>query len=159
MNETPDTPDAGEDDNHLEGVSAVFEAGLDARQKGNIDRAVELLKVVLRREPRLAEPRLETVAVNPGIVFGANDVNRNAGKMLLQVTGGGPPSVPRGATTVVNLDDAVAGHLAAMARGRPGERYVLASDAMPFRALYARIAASLGRPAPTRTLPDWVTRA
>jgi len=59
MTDTSDTSDISSDESHLEGLSAIFEAGLDARQKGNIDRAVELLKVVLRREPRLAEPRLE----------------------------------------------------------------------------------------------------
>jgi len=48
-----------DDESHLEGLSALFEAGLDARQKGNVDRAIELLKLALRREPRLAEPRLE----------------------------------------------------------------------------------------------------
>jgi len=57
---TPETsPETENDESHLEGLSALFEAGLEARQKGNLDRAIELLKMTLRREPRLAEPRLE----------------------------------------------------------------------------------------------------
>lgn len=44
---------------HLEGLERLFLAGIAASQAGDIDRAIELLGEVLRREPRLAEPRLE----------------------------------------------------------------------------------------------------
>lgn len=44
---------------HIEGLSVIFSAAMEARQKGMTDRATELLKVVVRREPRLAEPHLE----------------------------------------------------------------------------------------------------
>jgi tetratricopeptide (TPR) repeat protein len=51
-------------DGHLEGLGELFVAGLEARQAGNIDRAVELLRLILRKEPRLAEPRLELAHIH-----------------------------------------------------------------------------------------------
>lgn len=104
----------------------------------------------------LGERRLEGLAVNPGITFGAHDVHKNAGRMILQVDAGGPPAVPCGATTVVNLTDVVDGHLLAMDHGRAGERYVLSAWNPSFLELYAKIAERMGRPAPTRVLPRWV---
>lgn len=100
----------------------------------------------------LSDPRVEGLAVNPGITFGAYDVHRNAGRMVLQVAQGGPRAVPCGATTVATLDDVVAGHLSALDRGRRGERYVLGGLTLSFSELFARIAARLERPAPTRVL-------
>lgn len=44
---------------HLAGLDSMFMAAIAAREAGDIDRAIDLLTEVLRREPRLAEPRLE----------------------------------------------------------------------------------------------------
>ena len=110
-------------------------------------------------ELALAEDRLECVAVNPGIVMGSHDVNDNGGRMLKLVAAGGPPGVPSGATTSVNLTDAVAGHLLALEKGQAGERYVLASWRGPFTELFALVAQALDKPAPTRVIPEWLMRA
>lgn len=101
----------------------------------------------------LAETRIDTLAVLPGIVFGARDAQQNGGRMLLQVTQG-IPGVPCGATTAANLDDVAAGHLLALERGRPGRRYVLGGTTGSFRDLFGRVAQVLGAPAPTRVLPE-----
>ncbi len=105
----------------------------------------------------LSEQRLECVAVNPGIVFGSHDINRSAGRMLLAVQAGGPPGVPSGRTTAVNLRDVVSGHLAALDRGRSGERYILGGFRGSFLELFSLIATVLGQPAPTRVVPGWLT--
>jgi tetratricopeptide (TPR) repeat protein len=44
---------------HLEGLEELFLSAMDARRKADFDQATKLLHKVLRREPRLAEPRLE----------------------------------------------------------------------------------------------------
>lgn len=103
----------------------------------------------------LSDSRLEGLAVNPGITFGAHDVHRNAGRMVFQIAAGGPPAVPCGATTVATLDDVVTGHLLALDKGRRGERYVLGGLNLTFLELYARIAARMSLPAPTRVLRPW----
>lgn len=100
----------------------------------------------------IQETRLEGLAVNPGIVFGQKDVHMHAGRMLFQVWQGNIFGIPPGITTVAVLNDVIAGHVAALDRGRPGERYILGGTILSFSELFARIAAVLGRPAPTRVL-------
>ncbi|WP_437580615.1 NAD-dependent epimerase/dehydratase family protein [Sorangium sp. So ce887] len=104
------------------------------------------------------EPRIEGLSVNPGITFGERDVHKNASRMLLQVARGGPLGCPPGATTVATIEDVVAGHLSALVRGRPGERYVLGGHLLTFQELYQRIATILGRPAKARVLSPSLLR-
>lgn len=104
----------------------------------------------------LADSRVQGVAVNPGITFGTHDLHRNAGRMCLQVASGGPPGVPPGATTVAALTDVVAGHLAALERGRPGHAYVLGGSTPSFAELFGAVGRVVGKPAPTRVLPEWL---
>jgi dihydroflavonol-4-reductase len=106
----------------------------------------------------LGDLRVEGVAVNPGITFGAGDVHRNAGRMLMQVHQGGPPAVPSGATTVASLCDVVDGHLAALDRGTPHRSYVLGGATPTFLELYGAVAAVVGRPAPTRIVGRGVVK-
>jgi len=107
----------------------------------------------------LGDTRLRGVAVNPGITFGTHDLHRNAGRMCLQVHSGGPPGVPPGATTVAALTDVVEGHVAALYRGEPGNAYVLGGHTLSFAELFQAVASVVGKPAPTRVLPEWLMRA
>jgi dihydroflavonol-4-reductase len=103
----------------------------------------------------LADPRVAAVVVNPGLVFGAGDRNGNALRFLREVAAG-VPGFPPGATTAAVLADVVAGHLAALDRGRPGERYILGGSPVSFQALFAAIAGVTGVVAPQRRLPPWM---
>lgn len=105
------------------------------------------------QERVLAEDRLEALAVNPGIVFGSHDINRNGGRILFMLRAG-QPGAPSGRTTAVTLDDVVRGHLAALDRGRAGESYVLAGFTGSFVELYAEVGQVIGVLPPTRVLPD-----
>jgi nucleoside-diphosphate-sugar epimerase len=102
----------------------------------------------------LADPRLEVIALNPGIVFGGDDLTGNTSTLFSQVLAGGPPLVPCGATTVCALPDVAAAHVSALSRGRPGHRYVLGGATPTFAEIYAAIAASLGVPAPRRVVGE-----
>lgn len=106
----------------------------------------------------LADPRVAAVAVNPGLVFGAGDRNGNAVRLVREVAAG-VPGFPPGATTAAVLADVVAGHVAALDRGRTGERYVLGGSPLSFRELFAAIAGVTGVAAPGRRLAPWMLRA
>ena len=106
----------------------------------------------------LSDPRLAAVVVNPGLVFGAGDTAGNGLRFLREVAAG-VPGYPPGATTAAVLDDVVAGHLIALERGRPGERYVLGGSPLPFHELFAEIAAVVGVPPPRRRLAPWMLGA
>jgi tetratricopeptide (TPR) repeat protein len=48
-----------QDDDELKGLPELFMAAVTLKDRGELDKARDLLREVLRREPRLAEPRLE----------------------------------------------------------------------------------------------------
>ena len=105
----------------------------------------------------LADPRVAAVVVNPALVFGAGDVNGNGLRLLREVAAGVPGFAPGGTTAAV-LTDVVAGHLAALDRGRAGQRYILGGHPLSFQALFAAIAAVVGVAAPRRRLAPWMLR-
>ncbi|MEV9264371.1 hypothetical protein AB0126_26985, partial [Klebsiella pneumoniae] len=53
----------------------------------------------------------------------------------------------------VHVDDVAEGHIAAMTRGRIGERYVLGGQDVSLRQMLADVAAIVGRKAPTVQIP------
>jgi tetratricopeptide (TPR) repeat protein len=69
---------------HLEGLEALFLAALEARRKADFDQATKLLRKVLRREPRLAEPRLELAGLlmEAGQLDEATEQAREATRIL-----------------------------------------------------------------------------
>lgn len=112
----------------------------------------------LAEDAVLAERRIETLAVNPGIVFGPGDVSENGLRMLLNVAEARVPGLPPGATTVAVLDDVVTGHLAALDHGAPYRRTVLGGHTLSFVELFERIGAVVGRAPPRRLLAPWEIR-
>ncbi|MCK6525910.1 NAD-dependent epimerase/dehydratase family protein [Myxococcota bacterium] len=106
----------------------------------------------------LSDARLEVIALNPGIVFGRDDLSGHTSGMFSQVRRGGPPVVPCGATTVCALPDVAAAHVSALTQGRPGQRYVLGGVTPSFLELYAAIAASVGGVAPARVVGETTLR-
>lgn len=107
----------------------------------------------------LSETRMEALAVNPGIILGANDFQHNGARLLLQVASGAMPGAPPGATTLANLGDVARGHVAALDRGRAGNRYILGGTAISFLEMYRRIGQVVGREPPDRVLSPLVVRS
>ena len=99
----------------------------------------------------LADTRVEGVAVNPGIVFGARDIAQNGGRLLLPVMNGGPTAHPCGSTTCANLTDVAAGHVLALDRGAPGRRYVLGGTTGTFGEIFEILARVVGTEPPRRS--------
>jgi len=64
MSDSPtEAPALHEDESHLEGLDQRLLDALEARRKGDVDAASELLRSILTVEPRLAEPRLELASM------------------------------------------------------------------------------------------------
>ena len=103
----------------------------------------------------LGDPRVAAVVVNPGLVFGAGDLNGNALRFVREVAAG-VPGYPPGGTTAAVLADVVSGHLAALDRGRAGQRYILGGHALSFQELFAAVAEVVGVAAPRRRLAPWM---
>jgi dihydroflavonol-4-reductase len=73
------------------------------------------------------------VVVNPAFPFGARDIAPTpTGSMILSVLKKEVPALGPGGFCAVDVDDVARGHVAAEARGRIGERYILGNHNITF---------------------------
>jgi len=101
----------------------------------------------------LDDDRLETLAVLPGIAFGAGDLQDNGLRVLKGVSKGMLRPTRGGATTAACLDDVVDGHLAALDRGAPKRTYILGGWTGSFHDLFALAAEVVGADVPKPVSP------
>jgi dihydroflavonol-4-reductase len=99
---------------------------------------------------------LQAVIVNPAVVIGPGDHNLISGSLIVEMARRGLPACPPGGVCMVDIDAVVQGHLAAAARGRVGERYILGGENLTYRKITAIISDVVGGRAPAWTLPAWV---
>jgi dihydroflavonol-4-reductase len=101
---------------------------------------------------------LDAVIVNPAYVLGPGDVYRQTSSLIVQVANGRLPALVEGGLNIVHVKDVTAGHLAALQRGRTGERYLLGGENMTIEALVQCIARVAGVQPPAVVLPGSVAR-
>jgi dihydroflavonol-4-reductase len=73
--------------------------------------------------------------------------------MIVAAASGGIPAFVDTGLNLVHVDDVALGHLAALERGRVGERYILGGQNVPFRQMLHDIAGIMGRNGPKFRLP------
>lgn len=113
-------------------------------------------KVIAERlvERMVAENGLPAVIVNPSTPIGPRDVKPTpTGRIIVEAANGRMPAFVDSGLNLVHVDDVARGHLAALERGRIGERYVLGGQDVTLRAMLADIAAIVGRRPPGIALP------
>ncbi|RPI85607.1 MAG: NAD-dependent epimerase/dehydratase family protein [Chloroflexi bacterium] len=101
---------------------------------------------------------LDVVIVNPGVVLGAGDINRVGGSILLHMSRGHIPVSIQAGLNAVHIDDVVCGHLAALEKGKTGERYILGGENLTVTEFLEIIGKSVGRRTPKFILPAWAGR-
>jgi dihydroflavonol-4-reductase len=75
------------------------------------------------------------------------------GKIVVDFLRGAMPAFVDTGLNIVDAGDVAGGHLAAMDRGRPGERYILGSENLTLEQILGKLAGITGRPAPTLRVP------
>ncbi len=75
------------------------------------------------------------VIVNPTEVYGPEDWDKITSGNLIDFATTGSVQVARGGTSIVHVDDVATGIIAALEKGKPGERYILGSDNVEFKEL------------------------
>ena len=105
---------------------------------------------------------VDVVVVNPAYVLGV-PVNRSApGETSTRTIGnylrGRLPGVLDAPMNFVDVEDVAAGHLLAASRGRPGERYILGGENLPWPGLIDRVAELSGVRCPIMVLPTSIRR-
>ena len=157
----------------VEGVvytSTVGCIGVPAGGEGDEDRPVSLgdMKGAYKRSKFLAErvalefasSGLPVEIVNPTAPVGDHDIKPTpTGRIVLDFLKGDMPAFIDTGLNVVDARDVALGHVLAVERGRPGERYILGSENLTLAQILGKLAAITGRPAPTVKLPYAVAYA
>ena len=85
---------------------------------------------------------LPAVIVNPSTPIGPRDVKPTpTGRIIIEAAAGRMPAFIETGLNFVHVDDVAAGHLAALERGRIGERYILGGENVTLRQMLLDIAA------------------
>lgn len=103
-----------------------------------------------------AKRGLDAVIVNPPSMYGAGDRRKGDGSLLSAVLAGKLRFAPPGGLNVANVADVCDGIVAALQRGRVGERYILGGENLTGVQLLQRIAGIVGGRAPRRVVPGWM---
>ncbi len=100
---------------------------------------------------------LDAVIVNPSSLAGPFGARFRGGEMIEKVRSGRFATCFRGGANIVHVDDVVAGILAALQRGRCGERYILAGENLSYRQIVRTAAEELHVARPVVGVPPLVT--
>ena len=106
-----------------------------------------------------AEAGLPVTIVNPGEVYGPDDDDKITAGNLLDFAKSSPVLVCDGGSSVVHVEDVADGILAALAKGRAGERYILGGDNLTIRQLAELTVDLLGQKKKILQLPNHLVSA
>jgi dihydroflavonol-4-reductase len=97
---------------------------------------------------------LPAVIVNPATTIGPRDVRPTpTGRIIIAAATGRIPAFVDTGLNLVHVDDVARGHVAALRRGRIGERYILGGANVRFARMLADIAVLVGRRPPRLRIP------
>lgn len=105
-------------------------------------------------ERMIAEQSLPAVIVNPSTPIGPRDVKPTpTGRIIVDAARGRIPAFVDTGLNLVHVDDVAQGHVAALERGKVGERYILGGQNVHLSDMLAAIAGLLGRRPPRIRMP------
>jgi dihydroflavonol-4-reductase len=113
-------------------------------------------KVIAERlvEAMTAQEALPAVIVNPSTPIGPRDIRPTpTGRVIVVAASGRMPGFVDTGLNLVHVDDVASGHVAALERGKLGERYILGGENVPLVDLLRDIARLAGRRPPRLKLP------
>ncbi len=113
-----------------------------------------------RQAMKFAEAGLPVVVVNPAFPFGAGDIGPTpTGRLILSILTGDMPAVGPGGFCAIDVDDVAQAHIAAEARGRIGERYILGNHNVTFNEFVRLVCEVSGSKPPWLRVPGLLERA
>ena len=101
---------------------------------------------------------LDAVIVNPASMFGPGDRRKAKGSLLEKAAYGRVKFCLPGGSAFADVRDVAAGCIAALERGRTGERYILGGQNVTNRQLIQKIYSVLGRTPPRFTMPAFLLK-
>jgi dihydroflavonol-4-reductase len=135
-----------------DGTPADESAFMSERSASGAYQRSKIMAEALVRE--MTVQGLPAVIVNPATTIGPHDVRPTpTGRIIIAAATGRIPAFVDTGLNLVHVDDVARGHVAALRRGRIGERYILGGDNVRFARMLADIAALAGRRAPRLRIP------
>ena len=105
-------------------------------------------------EAKIHRDGLPAVIVNPSTPIGPRDVRPTpTGRIIVEAASGRMPAFVDTGLNLAHVDDVATGHVAALERGRIGERYILGGENVFLADMLADIARLVERRPPTLKLP------
>jgi len=98
---------------------------------------------------------VRVVIVNPGVLYGPRSLSHTFGHTMLELAAGRIPAHPTGGISVTDVADAALGIVAALERGRSGERYLLTGHNISYGDLFSRQAQLVGAAYRGRPFPGY----
>jgi dihydroflavonol-4-reductase len=146
---------------HVSSVAAVGFAPDSAPIDETAPNNFAPMRMVYHESKRLAEEEaldairygVKVVIANPGVLYGPRDLSHTFGHTMLELAKGRIPGHPSGGVSVTDVDDAAAGIVAALHRGRSGERYLLTGHNLQYGEIFAAQARIIGVPYRGREIP------
>ncbi|HEU5424731.1 MAG TPA: NAD-dependent epimerase/dehydratase family protein [Nitrolancea sp.] len=140
--------------------SATVGPARDGRPATEADHADPSGAVSVYHHSKIAQERaalasqLPVVVVLPTTPVGPGDRRPTpTGKLIVDFMRGRMFGYVPGGMNLVPVEDVARAHVLALARGRPGERYLLGGDNLTFAEIWATLAELCGRPAPRLRVP------
>lgn len=103
-----------------------------------------------------ARDGLPAVVVNPSFMLGPFDYKPSSGALLLALHHGKVPGYTSGGRNFVHVRDVAAGIMAAIAKGRPGECYILGHQNLLYKEFFEIATDVLGKKRIRLFLPGWL---
>jgi len=113
-------------------------------------------KVVAEKivQEMIAHNKLPAIIVHPSTPIGPRDIKPTpTGRIIVEAAMGRVPGYVDTGLNLVHVDDVARGHVAALLKGRIGERYILGGQDVSFAAMLKDIAELCGRKPPRLRLP------
>jgi dihydroflavonol-4-reductase len=108
---------------------------------------------------RALDDGVDVVMVNPAEVYGPSDIGLVTASNLVDFAKSDPVLVCHGGTSIVHVEDVAAGILAAIDRGRRGERYILGGENITHRQLAELFLELSGQQKRVLVVPNGLLRA
>ena len=138
---------------HTSSVATVVPGG-DETGFANPDRVHSHYKRSKILSERVALGYPNVIVVNPATPVGWGDARPTpTGKIVLDFLRGRIPAYVDTGLNLVDVEDVAAGHVLALERGKPGERYILGNENVTLKAMLGMLASETGRKPPRVRLP------
>jgi dihydroflavonol-4-reductase len=136
-----------------DGTVATEEAGYTDpnHAAGDYKRSKCLAEQLVRK---LCQAGLPAVIVNPTTPLGPHDYKPTpTGRIVVDFLNGRMPAYVEAGFNFVDVEDVAAGHLLALKKGTPGQRYLLGNQNMTFKEMLGLLGRIAGRKPPRWRMP------